>query len=119
MTTQPWVSDNTDTISADQAKKFLEWMPTATKEEIEIIAVNYKARDRMVYASAYTKTRDRIGYATASAYAYAYASASAYAFAAIAVRNQISVEDFEILIQPVRFILERLEIVEPISEVKE
>jgi len=105
MTTQPWVSDNTDTISADQAKKFLEWMPTATKEEIEIIAGNYKARDRM-------------GYAFAFAFAKAYAYASASASAAIAVRNQLSVEDFEILIQPVRFILERLDIVEPISEVE-
>jgi hypothetical protein len=106
----------------DQAQKFLDWIPTATKEEIEQVIGNNSNHDRGAYAKACDIAYD-IAYASTIANTFAvilaapFAAQYAFAYAAIAKRDKISVEDFETLIAPIRFILERLEIVEPISEV--
>ena len=102
--------------NTEEVQKFIDWMATATDEEMRTIYDDHEKRDREVHAHAYANAYVHVYSCTSAhaSYTIAYTSACSalnYAGYALCVRRLITTEDFEILTAPVRFVLERLGVV--------
>ncbi len=112
-------------ITVDEMKRVVQKYRTFTNASANAFTNASANASAKASASAFTNTSASAkAFTNANAKAYEYAFINAYTYAnamrnttlALVVRGLISTEDFEIIIEPCRFILERLGIVEPKEE---